>query len=100
MRLKVLSCAEEELADAVEYYNGQRPGLGYEFASEVQRTFDRIRSFPTAWVCFARSGRCCLTNRFPYGVVYQIRQDHILVVGIRHMKRNPRRWQDRLGGQV
>jgi hypothetical protein len=39
MNLAVLSCAEQELADAVDYYNAQSPGLGYEFAGEVQRGF-------------------------------------------------------------
>jgi hypothetical protein len=32
MRLTVLECAERELAEAVEYYNHQCPGLGYESA--------------------------------------------------------------------
>ena len=46
MKVVVLSCAEQEFAEAVDYYNGQCPGLGYEFAADVQRTFERIRSFP------------------------------------------------------
>ena len=32
MRILVLSSAEEEFAEAVDYYNEQRPGLGFEFA--------------------------------------------------------------------
>lgn len=43
MKILVLSCAEDEFAGAVDYYNSQCPGLGYEFAAEVQRTFDRLR---------------------------------------------------------
>lgn len=49
MMIKVLSCAEQEFAEAVDYYNDQFPGLGYELAAEVQNTFTRIRSFPKAW---------------------------------------------------
>nr|VFK19932.1 MAG: hypothetical protein BECKLPF1236B_GA0070989_11923 [Candidatus Kentron sp. LPFa] len=48
MKLLVLSCAESEFAEAVDYYNAQYPGLGYEFAAEVQRTFERIRHHPHA----------------------------------------------------
>jgi hypothetical protein len=44
MRILVLSCAEDEFAEAVDYYNEQRPGLGFEFAGEVQRT---LRADPT-----------------------------------------------------
>jgi hypothetical protein len=39
MKIVVLSYAEEELAEAVDYYNEQCPGLGYEFAAEVKRAF-------------------------------------------------------------
>ena len=46
MNIRVLSCAEQEFAETVDYYNEQCPGLGYEFAAEVKNTFDRIKSFP------------------------------------------------------
>jgi hypothetical protein len=96
MRLLVLSCAEEELAEAIDYYNTQCPGLGYELAAEVQRTFERIRHHPTAWPVFSARSRRCLTDRFPFGVIYQARGECILVAGIQHLKRDPKRWQERV----
>ena len=96
MKLLVLSCAEDEFAEAVDYYNGQCPGLGYEFAAEVQRTFDRMRCHPTAWPVFSSRARRTLTDRFPFGVLYQVRDDCILVGGIMHLKRDPKRWQERI----
>jgi len=96
MKILVLSCAEQEFAEAVDYYNGQCPGLGYEFAADVQRTFERIRSFPEAWPSLSVRARRCMVNRFPYGIEYQIRHDCILIGGIMHLKRDPKRWQDRL----
>ena len=97
MRVLVLSCAEAEFAEAVGYYNGQQPGLGYEFAVEVKRTFERIGRHPTAWPVFSSRYRRCLTERFPFGVLYQVRADAILVGGIMHLKQDPQRWQDRAG---
>jgi hypothetical protein len=96
MKVLVLSCAEVEFAEAVGYYNGQCLGLGYEFAAEVQRTFERIRRHPTAWPVFSSRARRGLTDRFPFGVLYQVRADLILVGGIMHMKRDPKRWQERI----
>ena len=59
MKVRVLSCAEREFVDAVDRYNAERPGLGYEFAKEVQSAFERIGEFPDAWPLFsARSCRC------------------------------------------
>jgi len=69
MRILVLSSAEEEFAEVVDYYNEQRPGLGFEFAAEVQRTFERIRHHPKAWPVFSSQSRRCLTDRFPFGVL-------------------------------
>ena len=96
MNVLMLSCAEAEFAGAVDYYNRQCPGLGYEFAAEVQRTFERIRRHPTAWPVFSPRARRGLTDRFPFGVLYQVRADCILVGGIMHLKRDPKRWQERI----
>jgi hypothetical protein len=97
MNIFVLSCAEKEFAEAVDYYNDQRSGLGYEFAAEVQRTFERIRQHPEAWSVLSSRARRCLTDRFPFGILYQLRGDCILVGGIMHLKRDPKRWQERAG---
>ena len=96
MNIRILSCAEQELADVVDYYNEQCPGLGFEFAAEVKSTLSRIVSFPNAWPLFSQRTRRCMTNRFPYGVLYQIRTNHILVTAIMHLKRDPKKWQERL----
>lgn len=96
MKLLVLSYAEREFAEAVDYYNIQRPGLGYEFAAEVQRVFERIRHHPRAWPVFSARTRRCLTNRFPFGVLYQVADQVILIGGIMHLKRDPKRWHDRM----
>lgn len=88
MKTRVLSCAEREFAEAVEHYNRERPGLGYEFAEEVRRAFGRIRAFPEAWPSFSKRTRRCMVSRFPYGILDQIRSDCILVVAIMYLKRD------------
>ena len=96
MNLLVLSCAEHEFAEAVDYYNGECPGLGYEFAAEVRQSFRRIESHPDAWPLFSSSSHRCLVDRFPYGVLYQIQDDYILIGAIMHLKKDPVRWQERV----
>lgn len=94
MKVRVLSCAEREFREAVDFYNDERPGLGYEFAEEVQRTLDRISAFPEAWPLFSQRARRCIVRRFPYGVLYQVRADCVVVVALLHMKRSPQTWQE------
>ena len=44
-----LDPAIEEFQLAVDYYNTQSEGLGFEFALEVKRTLQRIVTHPSAW---------------------------------------------------
>jgi plasmid stabilization system protein ParE len=96
MRVEVLEPAEAEFREAVQHYNLQSEGLGYEFAAEVRRALSRIVRFPEAWSALSPRTRRCRTNRFPYGIVYQSRGDTILVVAVMHMKRHPDSWRERL----
>ncbi|MFA5073787.1 MAG: type II toxin-antitoxin system RelE/ParE family toxin [Nitrospirota bacterium] len=96
MNIRFISCAEQEFSEAIDYYNKQLPGLGYEFAVEIKNTLARISSFPNAWPIFSKRSRRCISNRFPYGVLYQIRQDEILITAIQHLKCDPLKWQERV----
>ena len=98
MKIEFLQPAAAELYEAIVYYNIQRNGLGLEFAKEVQDTIERIKQNPEAWTTISTSkqARRCLTNRFPYGIIYQIRKNTILIVAVMHLKRRPQTWQSRL----
>jgi plasmid stabilization system protein ParE len=96
VKVGVLEPAVAELREAVEYYNQQSEGLGFEFAAEVRRTIARIVQYPDAWAGLSVRTRRCRTNRFPYGIVYQVREDEILVVAVMHLRRHPETWRCRL----
>jgi plasmid stabilization system protein ParE len=96
MRVRFLAVARDELREAVRYYESQRRGLGTEFRDEVRAAVERVRSFPSAWHPLSERTRRCLLHRFPYGLIYQVRDDEIIVVAIAHLHRDPARWQDRL----
>jgi plasmid stabilization system protein ParE len=97
MKVEFLSASEAELVETVSYYNEQSEGLGYEFAVEVKRTIERIIRFPDAWTNPSARTRRCRTRRFPYGLVYQIRDDTVLIVAVMHLRRHPDTWKSRLG---
>jgi len=96
MKIEFLPPARAELTDAISYYNTQSEGLGYEFAAEIKRTLGRIAQYPDAWFKLSKRTRRCRTNRFPYGVIYQIREDTLLIVAIMHLSREPESWKSRL----
>ena len=96
MEVRILAPAEAELLDAVTYYNGESEGLGYEFAAEARRTIARIIEHPNAWAPISKRTRRCRLNRFPYGILYQLRPETILIVAVMHLRREPEFWKTRL----
>ncbi len=96
MKVEFLVPAEDELFNTIRYYNNESEGLGYEFAGEVKRTINRIIEHPQAWTPISKQTRRCRMNRFPYGIVYQVIEDTILITAVMHLHRNPESWRDRL----
>ena len=96
MRIRFLEIAQIELDDAIEYYNCEVPGFGEAFLTEVLNTLDRIGKYPEAWQPSSKRTRRCQTRRFPYGIMYQIRKNEILVVAIANLHRRPDYWKDRI----
>ena len=96
MEIDFLPPAKSELTEAISYYNAQSEGLGYEFAAEMKRTLERILQYPDAWSKISNRTRRCRTNRFPYGVIYQVRKETLLIVAVMHLSREPETWKSRL----
>lgn len=91
-RLIFLESAIEEFESTIDYYNQQSEGLGFEFALEVKRTLKRISQYPLAWHTLSPNTRRCRTKRFPYGIVYTIRENHIIVISMMHLHKAPKNW--------
>ncbi len=92
-KIVFLDPAIQEFESAVNFYNIQSEGLGFEFALEVKRTLERIRQHPLAWHQLSLNTRRCRTNRFPYGVVYFQQQSRIIIAAIMHLHQSPRVWE-------
>jgi plasmid stabilization system protein ParE len=94
VKARFLKAAREELIEEVRYYDAQRAGLGAELRNEVRSAVDRIRAFPEAWQSLDTIHRRCRTRRFPYGVIYRLERDEILIVAFAHLHQKPRSWED------
>ncbi len=85
--------AEEEFNDAIDYYEGIAPGLGYDFALEVHSTIKRSVEFPRAWALLEGKIRRSLVKRFPYGILYSEEQKGIYIVAVMNIHREPGYWK-------
>jgi len=96
MRIRFLEAAQREVDDAVAWYDEREEDLGRDFLDELDRAIRRIKSFPLASTEIEPGVRRCLLARFPYGLIYGIDGNLIIVVAVSHLHRQPRYWVDRL----
>lgn len=87
--------ARIELEQSVEFYESQQSRIGLEFLGEVYSTIQRITEFPNAYPTLSKNTRRCLTNKFPFAVIYQVKINEIFIVAITHLARKPGYWKER-----
>jgi len=78
-----------EIRDAFDWYEEQKPGLGYEFIEEIKICCRKIQNHPEHYSFTPKLYRRIRTNRFPYMIVYELEHDVIIVNSVRHIKRKP-----------
>ena len=103
MRIRVLSPAIEEIADAAQWYDDQRAGLGSEFWRAVDDTLAMIERNPHR---FGKSEfatddmdlRFAIVRRFKYVVHFAIAVDEVQIAAVAHPARRPGYWLQRCRG--
>jgi plasmid stabilization system protein ParE len=87
--------AERDLAEAIEYYDRQRPGLGDEFLNRIRDAFALLKENPLLAAKSYNEIRQTKVPQFPFVVSYFVEGGRIIVLAILHGRRDPRTWQSR-----
>ncbi len=87
--------ALEEYQQATLYYDERRRGLGTRFVLEVESAIHKLLQHPKRYPSIDDGIRRCLLRTFPYGVLYSIEPEFVLIVAIMHSSREPGYWKDR-----
>jgi plasmid stabilization system protein ParE len=93
--VRFLGAARAELRKEVAFYEEQLPGLGAELVAEIEYGVRQLRSFPELGKPAVAGTRQLAIRRFPFLLVYRIREDELIVVAVAHQRRNPSYWQRR-----
>lgn len=96
MNIILLSPADTELEEAIEFYNTQLPGLGDQFYNEFLFTVDLLNRTPFGWRKVGKNTRRINVKRFPYLILYVVDNNDIFITCIAHQHRNPRYLINRL----
>lgn len=97
--LIIKSVAKAETADAHNWYEQQRRGLGGEFLAAVESVLRVIQRNPGRYAPVHGEVRKARLARFPYAIYFIWRDDLISVLAIYHVKRDPQRLVERLKGE-
>lgn len=90
--------AYEELSGAVSHYEECQTGLGCDFSIEVYSAIGNILLYPEAWPILEGDIHRYLINRFPYGILYSIESNQIIILAVMNLHRQPDYWKHRLAG--
>jgi hypothetical protein len=96
MKYSFHPAAKIELNEGVDYYEECQAGLGLKFLKEIYSTIQHILKYPQAWSPLSINTRRCLTNRFPYGIIYQILDNEIYIIAVMHLKKKPFYYEERI----
>jgi len=92
---RYLPLAREELNEATAFYETSVPGLGEAFLDDVERAIEMLRESPGIGAPVGRRFRKSILRRFPFSVVYALREEEIVIVAVAHQRRRPGYWRGR-----
>lgn len=87
--------AEEELFEAIRFYESRVTGLGARLFEEIEYAVSQIVNFPEIGARYEQHFRRVLLNRLPLSIVYTIERNEIWIVAIAHQRRRPGYWKHR-----
>jgi toxin ParE2 len=95
MNVRFVTLANQEVDDAVRWYDAQAEGLSRNFLDELDRVVRLVRMHPYAGMQIEPDIRRFLLSRFPYSLIYGIEESTIVVIAVASQHRAPDYWADR-----
>jgi len=94
-RIDAEPSVDADIEAAFDWYEGEEPGLGFEFVDELRHAYRRILDGPFKYQELRSGVRRSITRRFPYAIYFSVEDEVIVVVAVLHTARDPAEWQQR-----
>lgn len=96
MRVSLAPEAQRDLVEGGLYYRREANAeLGRAFVSEFERSAALLVAQPELGAPWRKEVRRFPLRRFPYSIIYYLRDDNIRILAVAHQSRKPGFWQDR-----
>jgi plasmid stabilization system protein ParE len=93
-QLRIRSEAREEIDSAFEWYYQRSPEAAGGFLAEVTTSLAQIVSHPQLYP--ALYGHYRILTGFPYSIIFQEKEEMILIIAVAHAKRRFGYWRRRI----
>lgn len=87
--------AEQESREAYTWYASKNFAAAVAFENEFRKSINAIVEHPLTYPMFDEPVRRKLMQRFPYGILFTVTDEHIVIVAVMHLHREPGYWQNR-----
>ena len=88
--------AEQELTDAINYYEQQKTDIGLEYLEAVEQAVNCLIYYPEIGAKIRGSIRRLILPKFPYSLLYRVLEgEEIRILAVAHHKRKPFYWSRR-----
>jgi plasmid stabilization system protein ParE len=88
--------AREEFDEAFNWYAVRSPAAAAGFAAEVNAAIEKIACDSQRFAKTYAGCQYCMLDRYPYSVIYYVKDERVTVVAVAHAKRRPGYWKLRL----
>lgn len=89
--------AAEEIKQASAFYKQQQAGLEKRFIETLEESIDKVRAHPYRYRQIEADVRKYRLLHFPYALIYQAKAEHLEIIAVMHLRKQPDYWQTRLG---
>jgi toxin ParE1/3/4 len=95
MKVRFHREADAELVEAQAWYRERSEVASQALALEIDAAIELILEAPSRWPQKRRGEHRFVLKRFPYTIIYRIREDHVFVTAVAHHSRRPNYWRHR-----
>ena len=95
MNTEILQAAEEELNEAIAYYEEVEPGLGRRLKEEARHAISWIQTHPLLPSVRPKGYRRVNLRIFPFYIAYFVWAGTIWILAVAHGRKRPEYWIER-----
>ena len=91
--IKFTKPALEDIRSGFLWYETLRSGLGDGFLNAVEKQIEKIQERPESFVIFVDDYRKGNTKKFPFKIIFSIKEKEITIWAVYHHRRSISKWK-------